>query len=220
MDFKETLGGIDEALEKIIKSENTDAIEDEEKEETDEFVEKSEYTEEAQEDEVVETDDEFDEEEEIIETDDDEDEYMEMDQVVEAVKKSLLKDLNLIIDEKISPVVEILGKQAQATDIVMNKSQSGINDLEKSMKEIGENLDKINNMGLRKSVQSKKDINIQDKFENKTGLEDLSKAQVATILSQAIESGDRTIGIQDVTNAELGGAISDAARNIIKKSIQ
>ncbi len=80
---------------------------------------------------------------------------------------------------------------------------------------------RLNNISkMRKSVLSTKDIDINEKYQRKdVDINTLSKAQVATMLSDAYEAGNRAISDIDITNAELGYPISEEATEFLRKSI-
>lgn len=218
-ELKEKLGGIDSVLDKIIKGQESELIEDEEKEEVTETdgkeeteeIEKSEESEEEVTEEV---------EDEEIEKSEDET-LMNLEDVVSAVMEKVEEKFSgeiSEIKETMRSIVETMGKQTDVMEKMDSEKEGESDSINKSIGEINEKLGKLSN--FRKSITDPKKVNIFERFTNEPDVNTLSKSQKATILADAIEAGNTTIGVNDVTNAEIGAPISAAAIKVIKTAIK
>jgi len=97
------------------------------------------------------------------------------------------------------------------------KKEYEVEDVYKSLNDKVDNLDKL--VKSRKSIANKKDIEVVERFEKSNKLENLSKSQVAEILSKSYQAGNRNISLADITNAELGRNISTGALEALKNSL-
>lgn len=215
-ELKEKLGGIDSVLDKIIKGQESELIEDEEKEEVTE-TEDSKETEEIEKSEEEVTEEVEDEE---IEKSEDET-LMNLEDVVSAVIEKVEEKFSGEIGEIKETMKSIVSTMRKQTDVMekMDSEKEGESDsINKSIGEINEKLGKLSN--FRKSVTDPKKVNIFERFTNEPDVNTLSKSQKATILADAIEAGNTAIGVNDVTNAEIGAPISAAAIKVIKTAIK
>lgn len=240
--------GIEAILDRLLKSTRSEKLEEENVDEEEIFVSDDATEEESTEEESTEdveeeiTEDELEEEdpteedveksmteEEIIDEDEEveksESPEVEISELVETIVGEVEERLLLAIDDKIASlentILDVFGtveKQAEVTEGVYEKSLKDLENLSKSIKAVNERLDGMPKTGVRKSVSN---INITEKFkdEEKT-IDDLSKSQKAEILSSALQAGNRSITIADVTNAELGYGLSNNAERIIKQAIK
>ena len=208
MEFNEKMEGIDKILAKLSKSEKPEAIQEEDKVEKPEEEDKVEKPEE--EDKEVEQDD----------------TYMNIDDVVAHVQSALMSKIEEMIDAKVGAVnksieglVDLAEKQAEAT-VQLSEDDKGVSELSKAMADISEKLNRFNR--VKKSVGNLKDLDVQERYEegsDSNDIESLTNLQKSEILSKAIESGDRSVGVFDVMTAEQGGQLSAAAVELIKKSL-
>lgn len=220
-ELKEKLGGIDSVLDKIIKGQESELIEDEEKEE----VTETDGTEETEETEEIEKSEESEEEvtkEEDEEIEKSEDEtLMNLEDVVSAVMEKVEEKYSKEIEELkglVGKVIDTMGKQTDVIEKTNADKEEDSDKMNKSLIDIGKKLDKLSN--FRKSVTNPKKVNIFERFTNEPDVNTLSKSQKATILADAIEAGNTAIGVNDVTNAEIGAPISAAAIKVIKTAIK
>ncbi len=228
---------IEAVLDDLLKSDKSEKLDDDykyedeeeqkeedkqEKEEpTDEVEEKEEDTEEEPEE--KEQDEEKEEEPESDEEDDSK-EVMSvneatdvlydklMPRILEAVKEMLDED-----KEEDEDVTRVIRKAVEAISDIggrLDLLEGNIEDLKKSedtekILELENKLDKA--MSIKKSVG---DMRVFNRFDES---KELSKAEKAEILANEMEAGNRRVSINDVTNAELGYPLSQAAEEIIKK---
>ena len=221
--------------DEVEKSEEVDEVEKSEEVDEEEEVSKSE-TEEAE----VETDEEEEEVEKSEETDEEveeeapeedseveqDDTYMNIDDVVAHVQSALMSKIEEMIDAKVGAVnksieglVDLAERQAEAT-VQLSEDDKGVSELSKAMADISEKLSRFNR--VKKSVGNLKDLDVQERYEegsDSNDIDSLTNLQKSEILSKAIESGDRSVGVFDVMNAEQGGQLSAAAVELIKKSL-
>lgn len=249
MEFNEKMEGIDKILAKLSKSEKPEAIQEEDEVEKSEEVDEVEKSEEVDEEEEVskseteEAEVETDEEEEEVEKSEEPDEeveeapeedseveqddtYMNIDDVVAHVQSALMSKIEEMIDAKVGAVnksieglVDLAERQAEAT-VQLSEDDKGVSELSKAMADISEKLSRFNR--VKKSVGNLKDLDVQERYEegsDSNDIESLTNLQKSEILSKAIESGDRSVGVFDVMNAEQGGQLSAAAVELIKKSL-
>lgn len=241
MEFNEKMEGIDKILAKLSKSEKPETIQEEDKVEKSEEVDEEEKvtkseTEEA-EDETAEEEEEVEKSEEAEEEVEEEapeedseveqdDTYMNIDEVVEHVQSALMSKIEEMIDAKMGTVnksieglVDLAERQAEAT-VQLSEDDKGVSELSKAMADISEKLNRFNR--VKKSVGNLKDLDVQERYEEGSDSKDidsLTNLQKSEILSKAIESGDKSVGVFDVMNAEQGGQLSAAAVELIKKSL-
>ena len=246
MEFNEKMEGIDKILAKLSKSEKPETIQEEEEvEKSEEVAEEEEISKSETEEAEVETDEEAEEvekseetaeetpeevEEEAPEEVDEEveqdDTYMNIDDVVAHVQSALMSKIEEMIDAKVGAVnksieglVDLAEKQAEAT-VQLSEDDKGVSELSKAMADISEKLNRFNR--VKKSVGNLKDLDVQERYEegsDSNDIESLTNLQKSEILSKAIESGDRSVGVFDVMTAEQGGQLSAAAVELIKKSL-
>lgn len=230
---------IEAVLDDLLKSDESEKLDDdykyedeeEQKEEdkqekdepTDEVEEKEEDTEEEPEEEEEEQDEDKEEEPEPDEEDDSK-EVMSvneatdvlydklMPRILEAVKEMIDED-----KEEDEDVTRVIRKAVEAISDIggrLELLEENIEDLKKSedaekIIELENKLDKA--MSIKKSVG---DMRVFNRFDES---KELSKAEKAEILANEMEAGNRRVSINDVTNAELGYPLSQAAEEIIKK---
>lgn len=241
MEFNEKMEGIDKILAKLSKSEKPETIQEEDEVEKSEEVDEEEEvskseTEEAEvetteEEEEVEKSEEVEEEveEEAPEEDpeaEQDDTYMNIDDVVAHVQSALMSKIEEMIDAKVGAVnksieglVDLAERQAEAT-VQLSEDDKGVSELSKAMADISEKLNRFNR--VKKSVGNLKDLDVQERYEEGSDSKDidsLTNLQKSEILSKAIESGDKSVGVFDVMTAEQGGQLSTAAVELIKKSL-
>lgn len=232
---------IEAVLDDLLKSDESEKLDDdykyedeeEQKEEdkqekdepTDEVEEKEEDTEEEpEEEEEEEEQDEDKEEEPEPDEEDDSKEVMSvneatdvlydklMPRILEAVKEMIDED-----KEEDEDVTRVIRKAVEAISDIggrLELLEENIEDLKKSedtekILELENKLDKA--MSIKKSVG---DMRVFNRFDES---KELSKAEKAEILANEMEAGNRRVSINDVTNAELGYPLSQAAEEIIKK---
>lgn len=246
MEFNEKMEGIDKILAKLSKSEKPETIQEEEEVEKSEEVDEEEEVSKPETDEVeVETTEEEEEVEKSEEADEEveeeeapeeapeedseveqDDTYMNIDDVVAHVQSALMSKIEEMIDAKMGTVnksieglVDLAEKQAEAT-VQLSEDDKGVSELSKAMADISEKLNRFNR--VKKSVGNLKDLDVQERYEegsDSNDIESLTNLQKSEILSKAIESGDRSVGVFDVMTAEQGGQLSTAAVELIKKSL-
>lgn len=195
-----------ETSEELSKSEENDFEEEkeEEKEETsDDEIEKS-VEDEMTEDEVSE------DEEESIELS-----YEELMDTVMARVEEVVGERLSAIETAIESLTNIAEKQTDAISGAYEDTAANESNLNKSIKALELKLDKVSKM--RKSV---KNVQTIEKFEKEVDIDTLSKSQKATILADALEAGNVNVTPNDVIGAELGGYISEAAKEVILKSVR
>lgn len=239
--FKKNLNSIEDTLKRIFKSEKNEALdEDEEITLGEEEIEKSEdeineeYTDEIEEDdfedepidvkeeemeeeEIEKSEDEI-EEDEIEKSEDEEDgTFLTEAEMVAKVMESVQPELDRI-NSQLASLLKVVGKTTEAVEKSIKTTSKENTNFAKSVNSINKRLNNISKM--RKSVLSTKDININEKYEKQDiDINTLSKAQVATILLDAYEAGNKAVSDVDITNAELGYPISEQATEILRKSI-
>lgn len=231
---------IEAVLDDLLKSDESEKLdedykyEDEEEQEEKDEQEKDEPTkvEEKEED----TEEEPEEKEQDEEQDEDKEEELEPDEeddskevmsvneatdvlydklmprILEAVKEMLDED-----KEEDEDVTRVIRKAVEAISDIggrLDLLEGNIEDLKKSedtekILELENKLDKA--MSIKKSVG---DMRVFNRFDES---KELSKAEKAEILANEMEAGNRRVSINDVTNAELGYPLSQAAEEIIKK---
>lgn len=247
MEFNEKMEGIDKILAKLSKSEKPEAIQEEDEVEKSEEVDEVEKSEEVDEEEVskseeVDETEPTDEEEEVEKSEEPDEEveeapeedseveqddtYMNIDDVVAHVQSALMSKIEEMIDAKVGAVnksieglVDLAERQAEAT-VQLSEDDKGVSELSKAMADISEKLSRFNR--VKKSVGNLKDLDVQERYEegsDSNDIDSLTNLQKSEILSKAIESGDRSVGVFDVMNAEQGGQLSAAAVELIKKSL-
>lgn len=199
-----------ETSEELSKSEENDFEEEkeEEKEETsDDEIEKS-VEDEMTEDEV--SDEVSEDEEESIELS-----YEELMDTVMARVEEVVGERLSAIETAIESLTNIAEKQTDAISGAYEDTAANESNLNKSIKALELKLDKVSKM--RKSV---KNVQTIEKFEKEVDIDTLSKSQKATILADALEAGNVNVTPNDVIGAELGGYISEAAKEVILKSVR
>lgn len=247
MEFNEKMEGIDKILAKLSKSEKPETIQEEDEVEKSEEVDEVEKSEEVDEEEVskseeVDETEPTDEEEEVEKSEEPDEEveeapeedseveqddtYMNIDDVVAHVQSALMSKIEEMIDAKVGAVnksieglVDLAERQAEAT-VQLSEDDKGVSELSKAMADISEKLSRFNR--VKKSVGNLKDLDVQERYEegsDSNDIDSLTNLQKSEILSKAIESGDRSVGVFDVMNAEQGGQLSAAAVELIKKSL-
>lgn len=247
MEFNEKMEGIDKILAKLSKSEKPETIQKEDEVEKSEEVDEVEKSEEVDEEEVskseeVDETEPTDEEEEVEKSEEPDEEveeapeedseveqddtYMNIDDVVAHVQSALMSKIEEMIDAKVGAVnksieglVDLAERQAEAT-VQLSEDDKGVSELSKAMADISEKLSRFNR--VKKSVGNLKDLDVQERYEegsDSNDIDSLTNLQKSEILSKAIESGDRSVGVFDVMNAEQGGQLSAAAVELIKKSL-
>lgn len=247
MEFNEKMEGIDKILAKLSKSEKPEAIQEEDEVEKSEEVDEVEKSEEVDEEEVskseeVDETEPTDEEEEVEKSEEPDEEveeapeedseveqddtYMNIDDVVAHVQSALMSKIEEMIDAKVGAVnksieglVDLAERQAEAT-VQLSEDDKGVSELSKAMADISEKLSRFNR--VKKSVGNLKDLDVQERYEegsDSNDIDSLTNLQKSEILSKAIESGDRSVGVFDVMNAEQSGQLSAAAVELIKKSL-
>lgn len=218
-----------EKLDEDYKYEDEEEQEEQDKQEKEEEPEEKEQDEEQDEEDTEENDnneeqDEDKEEEPEPDEEDDSKEVMSvneatdvlydklMPRVLEAVKEMLDED-----KEEDGDVTRVIRKAVEAISDISGRLElieGNIEDLKKSedtekILELENKLDKA--MSIKKSVG---DMRVFNRFDES---KELSKAEKAEILANEMEAGNRRVSITDVTNAELGYPLSQAAEEIIKK---
>ena len=206
------------------EEEQEEKDEQEKDEPTDKVEEKEEPEEEPEEKEQNEEQDEAKEEEPEPDEEDDSKEVMSVNEatdvlydkliprILEAVKEMLDED-----KEEDEDVTRVIRKAVEAISDIggrLDLLEGNIEDLKKSedtekILELENKLDKA--MSIKKSVG---DMRVFNRFDES---KELSKAEKAEILANEMEAGNRRVSINDVTNAELGYPLSQAAEEIIKK---
>lgn len=196
------------------KDEPTDKVEEKEKD-TEEEPEEKEQNEEQDEDKEEEPEpDEEDDSKEVMSVNEATDILYDklMPRILEAVKEMLDED-----KEEDEDVTRVIRKAVEAISDIggrLDLLEGNIEDLKKSedtekILELENKLDKA--MFIKKSVG---DMRVFNRFDES---KELSKAEKAEILANEMEAGNRRVSINDVTNAELGYPLSQAAEEIIKK---
>ncbi len=205
---------LDESDEKEIEENDDETIEYDFDDEEDKEIEK------AEEDEIA---DEVDEEEEIEkepseeEIDDDEDiEELDYEELVTRIKDDLgVQELTAQVEdlqENLKRVVDLLEINTD-TNIANNEKNV---ELEKSIEKVTRKLSQV--IRMRKSV---KNARINDKYgDTKKSINDLSKSQRASILSDEYLAGNRNVTSLDVTRAEQGAPLSAECIRIIERHIR
>lgn len=246
--MKERMNSIEDAIGRLLKSmgkkedpeeveeemdqEDLDQTEEMDQEPTDQEATEEEVQEDAEEGEEAQESEE--EEEDLEESEDTEDleetETMDLDEVVEAVSNRIMEDVKGYIDEllkKPQEDIEDLGEDLDELTGAVEKSLTIMEELAKEPKDnqdVYKSLnDKLNRMEAlvksRRSVSSVKEADLQERFEKSRTIDSLSKSQKAAILASQIEAGNKTISATDVTAAEIGGRLSQAAIEAIEKAI-
>lgn len=226
---------IEAVLDDLLKSDESEKLdddykyEDEEEQKEEDEQEKDEPTDEVEEkdedtEEEPEEQDEDKEEEPEPDEEDDSKEVMSvneatdvlydklMPRILEAVKEMIDED-----KEEDEDVTRVIRKAVEAISDIggrLELLEENIEDLKKSedaekIIELENKLDKA--MSIKKSVG---DMRVFNRFDES---KELSKAEKAEILANEMEAGNRRVSINDVTNAELGYPLSQAAEEIIKK---
>lgn len=200
------------------KDEPTDEVEKKEedtKEEPEEKEQDEEQNEEQDEDKEEEPEpDEEDDSKEVMSVNEATDVLYDklMPRILEAVKEMLDED-----KEEDEDTTRVIRKAVEAISDIggrLDLLEGNIEDLKKSedtekILELENKLDKA--MSIKKSVG---DMRVFNRFDES---KELSKAEKAEILANEMEAGNRRVSINDVTNAELGYPLSQAAEEIIKK---
>lgn len=243
--MKERMNSIEDAIGRLLKSmgkkEDPEEVEEEmdqedldQTEEMDQEPTDQEATEEEEDaEEGEETQESEEEEEDLEESEDTEDleetETMDLDEVVEAVSTRIMEDVKGYIDEllkKPQEDIEDLGEDLDELTGAVEKSLTIMEELAKEPtdQDVYKSLnDKLNRMEAlvksRRSVSSVKEADLQERFEKSRTIDSLSKSQKAAILASQIEAGNKTISATDVTAAEIGGRLSQAAIEAIEKAI-
>lgn len=245
--MKERMNSIEDAIGRLLKSmgkkedpeeveeemdqEDLDQTEEMDQEPTDQEATEEETQEDAEEGEEAQEAEE--EEEDLEESEDTEDleetETMDLDEVVEAVSNRIMEDVKGYIDEllkKPQEDIEDLGEDLDELTGAVEKSLTIMEELAKEPtdQDVYKSLnDKLNRMEAlvksRRSVSSVKEADLQERFEKSRTIDSLSKSQKAAILASQIEAGNKTISATDVTAAEIGGRLSQAAIEAIEKAI-
>ena len=245
--MKERMNSIEDAIGRLLKSmgkkedpeeveeemdqEDLDQTEEMDQEPTDQEATEEEVQEDAEEGEEAQEAEE--EEEDLEESEDTEDleetETMDLDEVVEAVSNRIMEDVKGYIDEllkKPQEDIEGLGKDLDELTGAVEKSLTIMEELAKEPtdQDVYKSLnDKLNRMEAlvksRRSVSSITETGLQERFEKSLTIDSLSKSQKAAILASQIEAGNKTISATDVTAAEIGGRLSQAAIEAIEKAI-
>lgn len=234
---------IEAVLDDLLKSDESEKLDDDYKyedeeeqkekdeqekdEPTDEVEKKEEDTEKEEQEEEKEQNEEQDEDKEEEPEPDEEDDSKEvmsvneatdvlydklMPRILEAVKEMLDED-----KEEDEDTTRVIRKAVEAISDIggrLDLLEGNIEDLKKSedtekILELENKLDKA--MSIKKSVG---DMRVFNRFDES---KELSKAEKAEILANEMEAGNRRVSINDVTNAELGYPLSQAAEEIIKK---
>lgn len=196
------------------KDEPTDEVEEKE-EDTEKEPEEKEQDEEQDEDKEEEPEpDEEDDSKEVMSVNEATDVLYDklMPRILEAVKEMLEEE-----KEEDEDVTRVIRKTVEAISDIggrLELLEGNIEDLKKSedtekILELENKLDKA--MSIKKSVG---DMRVFNRFDES---KELSKAEKAEILANEMEAGNRRVSINDVTNAELGYPVSQAAEEIIKK---
>lgn len=234
---------IEAVLDDLLKSDESEKLdedykyEDEEEQEekdeqekdepTDEVEKKEEDTEKEEQEEEKEQNEEQDEDKEEEPEPDEEDDSKEvmsvneatdvlydklMPRILEAVKEMLDED-----KEEDEDVTRVIRKAVEAISDIggrLDLLEGNIEDLKKS--EDTEKILELENK-LDKAISIKKSVGNMKVFNRFDESKELSKAEKAEILANEMEAGNRRVSINDVTNAELGYPLSQAAEEIIKK---
>lgn len=245
---KGTMRAIDDLLKSLMKSKDKEDLEDEDvmdeepvdeptvamdegEEEAPEDMDESmdeEEVDEPEEEEATEDVEKSEEDEEEVE--DDEAQTMELDEVVEAVTNRILPDIKEYLEE-------LMENQKEAMDATKNDMDELAGAVEKSLGILDDLMNKKEETGMIKSLTSKvdqmekrleerksltrrNDPKLQERFEKSIKVEDLSKSQKAAILSSHYQAGHKGILTTDITNAEIGGPLSEAALDVLEKAIQ
>ena len=200
----------DDEEDKEIEEDNDETIEYDFDDEEDKEIEK------AEEDEIA---DEVDEEEEIEEepSDDDEDiEELDYEELVTRIKDDLgVQELSAQVDDLQDNLKRVVDLLEINTDTNIANNEKNL-ELEKSIDTLTRKLSKFSRM--RKSV---KNARINDKYgDTKKSINDLSKSQRASILSDAYLAGNRNVTSLDVTRAEQGAPLSAECIKIIERHIR
>lgn len=202
------------------KEEPTDKVEEKEEDTEEQDEEKSEEKEQEEEqDEDKEEEPEQDEEDdskEVMSVNEATDVLYDklMPRILEAVKEMLDEEKEDKEDEDVTRVVRKAVEAISDLGGRLELLEENIEDLKKSedtekILELENKLDKA--MSIKKSVG---DMRVFNRFDES---KELSKAEKAEILANEMEAGNRRVSINDVTNAELGYPLSQAAEEIIKK---
>lgn len=242
--MKERMNSIEDAIGRLLKSmgkkEDPEEVEEEmdqedldQTEEMDQEPTDQEATEEEVQEDAEEGEEAQEEEEDLEESEDTEDleetETMDLDEVVEAVSNRIMEDVKGYIDEllkKPQEDIEDLGEDLDELTGAVEKSLTIMEELAKEPtdQDVYKSLnDKLNRMEAlvksRRSVSSITETGLQERFEKSLTIDSLSKSQKAAILASQIEAGNKTISATDVTAAEIGGRLSQAAIEAIEKAI-
>lgn len=196
------------------KEEPTDKVEEKE-EDTEEEPEEKEQNEEQDEDKEEEPEpDEEDDSKEVMSVNEATDVLYDklMPRILEAVKEMLDED-----KEEDEDVTRVIRKAVEAISDIggrLDLLEGNIEDLKKS--EDTEKILELENK-LDRAISIKKSVGDMRVFNRFDESKELSKAEKAEILANEMEAGNRRVSINDVTNAELGYPLSQAAEEIIKK---
>lgn len=238
--------GIDEKLNKLLKSVTDDYFEDEEVEDED-YVSEDDLEKGAADDEEIVYD--FDNEDPDLEDEDldlekSEDDDIEDDQVedepaedtadepeeepeadedAEEIEYEDLLDRvreDLGIDEIKAQVEDLISNVEKIVDVVEINTDNA-NDLAEKSDKIEKSIARLNqkltSTRVRKSVKNAK---INNKFEEeKRTYKDLSKSERANILTNELLAGNKNVSALDVTKAEQGAHLSDKCIEVIERHL-
>lgn len=210
-ELNEKLDGIDAVLDNLVKGKDSEVIEDEEIEKSEEEIEEEEEIEKSEED----------LEDEEIEKSEDET-LMNLEEVVSAVTEKVREEFAGEIESlksSMKKIVETIQKQTGVMEKMDSDNEEDSDSIAKSLAGINEKLNKISKM--KKSVTETKELNIFDRYKkDEKDINSLTKGQRATILADAFEAGNKNVSVIDITNAEMGHPISEAAIRVIKSAIK
>lgn len=230
---------IEAVLDDLLKSDESKKLDEdykyedeEEQKEEDEQDEPTDKVEEKEED----TEEEPEEKEEDEEQDEDKEEEPEPDEEDDSKEVMSVNEATDVLYDKLMPrileaVKEMLDEDKEEdedTTRVIRKAVEAISDLGGRLELLEENIEV-----MKKSEDTEKILELENKLDKAMSIKksvgdmrvfsrfdeskELSKAEKAEILANEMEAGNRRVSINDVTNAELGYPLSQAAEEIIKK---
>ncbi len=238
--------GIDEKLNKLLKSVTDDYFEDEEVEDEDYISEDDLEKGTADDEEIVydfdnEDSDLEDEDPDLEKSEDDDieedqtedepvddiadepEEEPEADEDAEEIEYEDLLDRvreDLGIDEIKAQVEDLISNVEKIVDVVEINTDNA-NDLAEKSDKIEKSIARLNqkltSTRVRKSVKNAK---INNKFEEeKRTYKDLSKSERANILTNEFLAGNKNVSALDVTKAEQGARLSDKCIEVIERHL-
>ena len=228
---------IEAVLDDLLKSDESEKLDEDYKyEDEEEQEEKDEQEKDEPTDEVEEKEEDEEKEQEDKEQDEDKEEEPEQDEEDDSKEVMSVNEATDVLYDKLMPrileaVKEMLDEDKEDdedTTRVIRKAVEAISDLGGRLELLEENIEVMKKSEdtekilelenkLDKAMSVKKSVGNMKVFNRFDESKELSKAEKAEILANEMEAGNRRVSINDVTNAELGYPLSQAAEEIIKK---